>query len=592
MKKLFLIFLYLLFPLIITPKANAISQFSSHYNITYQVLPTGNTHVKFEIEQTNNLSQVYATDYSLSLSQTQIENVVATDINTTIIPNLTQTQNLTNISFPFINKVVGKDKVHRFTIEYDTRDITTKNGNTWEINIPQLESKQNITQQTIKLIVPEDFPEPAYINPPPNQTINHTYIFTSHSLANQSISALFGTTQYYNLHLYYNLENTSNSPLQQEIALPPDTSYQQVYITNLSPSPSNITTDQDGNWLAQYELKPQSNLQINFDAIAKLNFRPQTTLLPPQSFHTQAQSVWNFKDTVFTQFNLSNLTTPQSIYDYVTQSLTYNYQRLDDNFSRLGASFALQNPEQAICTEFTDLFIALARQQQIPAREIQGFALSQNDKLRPLSLSRDVLHAWPEYYNSQTQTWIQVDPTWTNTTNGIDYFNKLDLNHVAFVIHGKNPDYPLPAGAYKTPQSDSKDIFVETTEPIEFPLPQIQAKIVSRSSKELILELKNTQGVSFNSSLNIDSDIFSKPINSHVYLAPFSHQQLTLDIPFHLPKINSSKSEIIITGNDQVITLNINSSPPLSLSHFLIPLAILILISTLIFLYRLYQSHR
>lgn len=591
MKKLLLIFLSFFPCFFLIPEAKAISQFSSHYYITYQVFSNGITHVKFEIEQTNNLSQIYATDYGLSLSQTQIDNITVKDINTVIIPTITQTQNLTNISFPFINKVVGKGKTHRFTIEYDTQDIVIQKGSTWEINIPQLESKQNITQQTIKLIVPSDFPNPAYINPSPNQINDHTYIFTSHSLANQSISALFGTTQYYRLRLYYNLENTSNTPLQQEIALPPDTGYQKVYITDLSPPPLNIITDQDGNWLAQYQLEPQSNLQVSFVAFVELNFQPQTAITSPQTFHTQVQPVWDFDNSIFIQSNLINLTTPKSIYDYVTQSLTYNYHRLEDDLTRPGASFALQNPDQVICTEFTDLFIALARQQQIPAREIQGFAVSQNDKLRPLSLSRDVLHAWPEYYNSQTQTWIQVDPTWTNTTNGIDYFNKLDLNHITFVIHGKNPNHPLPAGAYKTPQSDSKDIFVDATNPVEFPSAQIQAQIISRSSKNLVLEFKNLTGTSFNSDLSITSDLFKESLQSHLYLPPFSSQQLSFEIPFHLPTFSSSASEIIITSHDQVLTLVTNSSPKPSLPLILIPAFLFIALFTF-FLYRFFKFRR
>jgi len=65
MKKLLLIFLSFLPYFFLNSKVNAISQFSSYYDITYQVLPTGITHVTFEIKQTNNLSQVYATDYSL-----------------------------------------------------------------------------------------------------------------------------------------------------------------------------------------------------------------------------------------------------------------------------------------------------------------------------------------------------------------------------------------------------------------------------------------------------------------------------------------------------------------------------------------------
>lgn len=591
MKKFLLIFLSFFSCFLFVSEVKAVSQFSSHYYITYNVLSSGTTHVKFEIEQTNNLSQIYATDYGLSLSQTQIDNIVVKDIDTVIVPTITQTQNLTNISFPFINKVVGKNKTHRFTIEYDTQDIVIQKGSTWEINIPKLESKQNITQQTIKLIVPSDFPTPAYINPSPNQTNDHTYIFTSHSLANQSISALFGTTQYYYLRLYYNLENTSNAFLQEEIALPPDTGYQQIYITDLSPSPSNTVIDQDGNWLAQYQLEPRSNLQVSFTAFVKLNFQPQTAITSPQPFHTQVQPVWNYDNSIFTQSNLINLTTPKSIYDYVTQSLTYNYHRVEDDLTRPGASFALQNPDQVICTEFTDLFVALARQQQIPAREIQGFAISQNDKLRPLSLSRDVLHAWPEYYNSQTETWIQVDPTWTNTTNGIDYFNKLDLNHITFVIHGKNPDYPLPAGAYKTPQSDSKDIFVDVTNPTEFPSAQIQAQIISRSSKNLVLEFKNLTGTSFNSDLNITSDLFKKSLTSHLYLPPFSSQQLSFEIPFHLPTFSSSTSEIIITSHDQILTLVTSSSPELSLPPILIP-AFLFILLLIFFLYRFFKPHR
>ena len=591
MKKLLLTFLSFFLCFFLTSEVKAVSQFSSVYYITYQIKSDGLTHVKFEIEQTNNLSQIYATDYSLSLSQTQIDNVIATDINTTIIPAVVQTQNLTNISFPFINKVVGKNKVYRFTIEYDTQDIAIQNGDSWEINIPQLEPKQNITQQTIKLIVPSDFPDPAYINPPPNQVNDHTYIFTSHSLANQSISALFGTTQYYRLRLYYNLENTSSSTLQQEIALPPDTGYQKIYITDLSPSPLNITTDQDGNWLAQYQLESRSNLQVSFAAFVKLDFQPQTAITLPQPFHTQSQPVWNFNDDVFIQANLTNLATPKSIYDYVTQSLTYNYHRLDDELTRPGASFALQNPDQVICTEFTDLFIALARQQEIPTREIQGFAISKNDKLRPLSLSRDVLHAWPEYYNSQTETWIQVDPTWTNTTNGIDYFNKLDLNHIAFVIHGQNPDYPLPAGAYKTPQSDSKDIFVDTADSIEFPLSQIQAQIISHSSKNIVLGFKNLTGVSFNSNLSITSDLFKEPLTSSLYLPPFSYQQLSFDLPFSLSNLTTSSSEIIITTDDQTLTLTTDFSLKSSISPVLIP-AFLFLTLLIFILYRFLKPHR
>ena len=578
MKKFF--FLLIFFSLIFTfpSQVSAITQFSSTYQVSYQVLSSGITHVKFDIQQTNNLSQVYATDYSLSLSQTQIDNVKVTDINKVITPNITQTQNLVNISFPFINKVVGKNKTHRFSIEYDTPDIASQNGGTWEINIPRLEPKEGIGQQVITLTVPTDFPEPAYINPAPNQTQGKTYTFSSYSLANQSISALFGTTQYYKLRLYYNLENTSARSLNKEISLPPDTGYQQVYLASINPQPSNINLDDDGNWLAQYQLKPKSEIQVYLEAFVKLNFQPQTALLPPQPFHTQSQTVWDYTNPAFSQSNLGNLTTPRSIYDYVTQILQYNYHLVDIDHVRPGATFSLQNPGQVICTEFTDLFIAMARQQQIPAREIQGFALSQNDKLRPLSLSQDVLHSWPEYYQSTTQTWVQVDPTWTNTTNGIDYFNKLDLNHITFVIHGQNPNYPPPAGAYKTPQSDSKDVFVDVVNPLDFPQPQIQAEIISHTPKKILLEFSNPGGVAFRSDASVESSLLPSDQSISLYLPPFSSQQISLPLSLQINSLFPSQTKLTITTPQQVIKLNHHLTlhlSPLIFLPLLLPLSYL-----------------
>ena len=145
----------------------------------------------------------------------------------------------------------------------------------------------------------------------------------------------------------------------------------------------------------------------------------------------------------------------------MVKGLKYDFSRVTQSKSRLGALGVLNNPSSAVCLEFTDLFIALARAAGIPAREVDGFAYTQNSKQRPLSLEKDILHAWPEYYDKELQTWIMVDPTWGNTTSGVDYFNMLDFDHIAFVIKGSNSSYPVPAGGYKFPgKEDQKDVEV------------------------------------------------------------------------------------------------------------------------------------
>src|SRR6185369_16129560 len=97
----------------------------------------------------------------------------------------------------------------------------------------------------------------------------------------------------------------------------------------------------------------------------------------------------------------------------------------------------------------------------IPAREVDGFAYTENSKQRPIALIRDILHAWPEYYDKEKQTWVMVDPTWGSTTGGVDYFNVLDFDHFAFAIKETDSDYPIPAGGYKyLDGKDSKDVRV------------------------------------------------------------------------------------------------------------------------------------
>jgi len=57
-----------------------------------------------------------------------------------------------------------------------------------------------------------------------------------------------------------------------------------------------------------------------------------------------------------------------------------------------------------------------------------------------------------------------VDPTWSNTTGGVDYFYTLDFDHFAFVIKGADSTYPVPAGGYKISDNGSKDVNVELSD--------------------------------------------------------------------------------------------------------------------------------
>lgn len=573
----FLICLTLLFCFFSVHQIFALPQFSTDYLVTYDVNNDGSTHVTFDIKQKNNLSAVYATSFSLSVSQTSLDNIRVHDSMAILVPDVTKTNNLTNIAFSFADKVVGKDKVNHFVIEYDTKDVVTSQGSIWEINIPKIEANENTNSQQIVLNVPPQFPVPAYIDPQPSAINGRQYIFNNAVQGNKAISAVFGTTQYYRLKLRYSLSNPLNSPLSTQIALPPDTSYQQVFIEKLTPESHDLKVDSDGNWLASFKVEPNKTLEVTAQIVVKLNFSPHPAPLSDSSIYTRATKIWNYEDPDVASKSLG-LTTPKSVYDFVTQYLHYDYSLLNGPTIRRGAVFAVENPDKAICTEFTDLFVAIARKNNIPSRELEGYALSGNDKLRPISLSKDVLHAWPEFYDSNKKTWIQIDPTWANTTGGIDYFNKLDLNHIVFVIHGSNSVEPLPAGAYKTDQSGPKDVDVEIINPVTIPQADLTIKYRNQDQDRVYLTAENSTGASGNAIISVGKTPYTKGVQSTVIIAPFSSE--SLDVPlFNRPWLHKEAVPIIINVNGKPITLIVVIEP--GINRF-IPIGIGIFFATFI----------
>ncbi len=217
----------------------------------------------------------------------------------------------------------------------------------------------------------------------------------------------------------------------------------------------------------------------------------------------------------------------------------------------------------------------MARKTGIPAREIQGFAISNNDKLKPLSLSKDVLHVWPEYFNKQNNTWTQIDPTWTNTTSGVNYFDKLDLNHIAFVIHGDKLNDTLPAGFYKNPNKTSKDIQITTTAPINFPTANISINLKEQKNNTLILNIDNPTGVAIKS--NITSSISTSSQQTQpIYIPPLSHQTINIKLQSQ-PIIGKTITHAQITIANQHFSLPIEIKPILQ-THHLIGIGIILTI--------------
>lgn len=559
------LFVYLFIPL---QRIAATGEFTANYDVSYAIAPTGVTIVTQTVSLENRQTNLYPKQYTILLDTLNVRNIIARDDGGTVTPTITQTEGKTEILLTFNKQVVGLGKVTQFTLRYENLDIATKNGNIWEVNIPGITEDADLGSYSVTIATPPTFGAISYLKPPPADGKR----WNRQQMTSGGISAAYGDKQYAKLTLSYYLENPSVTPITQEIALPPDTAFQQVSIDTLNPKPEGIVKDTDGNWKARYNLTSRQKLSI--EAVVSVSISTTASETRKKLDETEIaqfllpQPYWESSDEAIMTL-AKTYTTPKAIYTYVVSTLTYDYERVKTTPIRKGALEALKTPKSAICMEFTDLFIAIARAAGIPAREAVGYAHTTNAKLRPLSLVSDVLHAWPEYYDRDQGVWIPVDPTWANTTGGVDYFSALDFNHIVFAIHGLSSTQPLPAGFYRENGKEGKDVTVEflgvasPTIPVAL-IPRIDfPKVVTAGfAARGEVTLENTSGIEAK-GINVRIETMPFPFTvskENQTITPYSRLTIPINVsvPSSLPR---GRGTVMVTAGDRSVTHSFDIQP-------------------------------
>jgi transglutaminase-like putative cysteine protease len=598
LRAIFFVFLGALFFSLFSAPIYAEGEFSIDANVTYNVSESGKTQVTHDLTLTNNFSTLYAANYKLGLENIDFSNIQVSeeiDGSRTALPFEAQKEgDLTNIFITFPKAAVGKGVQRHFIISYDNSGIVTRTGEVWEVSIPRLDGQAIFRKYDITLHIPASFGLEAYISPKPkiseSNSSTRTYTFSKEDVSQAGITAGFGQFQVFAFNLSYHLENPLITSSKTQIAIPPDTAFQRVYVQNINPKPSNVVLDNDGNWLATYKLSGRERMDVNVTGAVQIFagfrpfLRPSDTVL---SNNLKGTEYWQVEDPQIKAL-AAKLKTPRAIYDYVSTTLNYDSGNVQPNTRRKGAVAALENPNNSICMEFTDLFIAIARAAGIPAREINGFAYTENPQLQPLGMVADVLHSWPEYYDMDRHVWIPIDPTWAATSGGVDYFDKLDLRHFTFVVHGESATNPSPPGSYKLGPNPQKDVFVSfgklpdernsdpsiTITPVRsLPfLTSVYSAVVSNHGPIALYDIHPT----------VYFDGKEQAQNSIEALPPFSNFQMRINIPHTLlgggtPSMlevrAGNRAAKIPTNKNQVIITSL-----LTISVFLIVIVVLLLI--------------
>ncbi|MDO8487873.1 MAG: transglutaminase domain-containing protein, partial [bacterium] len=527
-------------------------KFYARHEVNYTFDALGKSQVEQNIFLTNKLSNYYVSAYQILLQGDPINTISGRDSQGPLkitIEHPSPDQTVAKIAFN--DQIVGKDKTLNFTLNYPGRPAA-HNGQVWEVSLPKVGEGGEIDEYNLHLSVPPSFGQLAFISPTPASTTERRYNFTLDQVRQVGAVAAFGNFQAFDFTLSYELNNPNAQTAIAEIAIPPDTGYQRLIYSSIDPQPDNMTVDTDGNWLATFTVPPRQKITVTAIGQAHLLAEPTQTRpglsLTQKQQYLQPTSYWPSADPQMVEL-ARKLGTAEAIYNYVMNTLKYDQTRVRPGVERKGGLAALQTPSTSVCTEFTDLFITLARAAGIPAREINGYAYTTNQELRPLSLG-SVFHAWPQYWNEKRQAWVSIDPTWGNTTGGVDYFNKLDFNHFAFVTHGVSDSTPTLAissadvkyGVYK--EFPPNSLSISWTAPWQiWPLMTNKSKVTIANPLGLAMyRIPLTIR-----TLNIVSR-FAGPSEIDVLL-PYAKRQFDLDIQAPLwPNFTAKKVTLLVAS--------------------------------------------
>lgn len=554
---------FLLFLSFFAKEVKSLQEFTIFVKASYFIKGNANTRVEYEITLENNFSTIYASSYSLFFENIKIKNPKAYIKDREIPIEVYQDNQKTQVKVLFNEPVVGKGEKQNFRIVFEDDSLAKKRGEVLEVTIPKVESKENYADYQTFIYVPEEFGEVSYIYPQPSKSekkdgFNVLY-FAKELLGASSISVAFGSFQVFDFQLNYHLENPLQKEAKTKIALPPDTAFQRVYFFSLDPQPFNVEVDEDGNWLATYILKPREKVDVKLVGSVQIFAKPldfpqpspevlNKNLLPTKYWQADDQQIKELA---------KNLNNPKAIYDFVVNYLQYDYNRLKGvKVERFGAKEALLKKNEALCMEYTDLFIALSRAAGIPAREVNGYAFSENPEVQPLSLVADVLHAWPEYYDFNKRNWIPIDPTWGSTSKGIDYFEKFDFRHFTFVIHGQDDTQPYPAGSYKLGPEPVKDVYVSygNFKGLYENRPMVEFEKKKRGIKTVLdVKIKNPGPTSlyYLKPIVFFDNKLEKTEEEIDILPPFARYEFEIEIPFSFLAYTLPEEVIVNLGSFQ-----------------------------------------